>query len=1036
MPTTTSSVSLYFERIKKILSTDDATELTYRRPLQDLIESVGKGIGKTVVAANETKHIRGIGAPDIKVSHREIPLGRLETKDIGVNLTEMEQGKGESGDQFIRYSTEFDNWILTDYLEFRWFNHSELRETVRIAELVGKNTLRALPDAEQKLAGLLESFISCRSLTVRTAKELAVSLATSAKAMQRQTLNALRQDAEGGWLHEWFKAFQETLIQNLDEEKFSDMLAQTLAYGLFAARVNTPENEPFTRDSAARAIPKTNPFLRKFFAEVAGVDMPDTIAREMDGIIEVFCHTDIAAILKDFGTSEGKQDPVVHFYETFLAAYDPKMRKVRGVFFTPEPVVGYIVRSVDYLLINSFMRAKGLADEKTIILDPATGTGTFHYFVVDQIFQKFVAKKQDGMWSDYVDKFLLKKIFGFEFLAAPYAVAHLKLGMHLDKTTKCKLNTDQRLGIYLTNTLEHTAKQAELHFAKFLANEANAATAIKDAPTIEVVVGNPPYSKSMCESEWIMKLIAPYKEGLNEKKSDLNREEWKFLRFAQWRIETTGCGIVGFVINNTFLDALTHRQMRECLMETFTEIYILNLHGSVEKRNVALDGSKDENVFDIKQGVTIALFVKIPNVKGCRVFNNSDLRGTRESKYKQLQQTDISTTQWTELKPAKPNFFFVPQAAAMESASKEYEQGWKLADIASGISGIETKRDHFAIDFDKTTLEKRISDFVENDYSDLDRKERFKLRDNEWVVEKAVKELRKDASWKTNFVPCIHRPFDRKWIIYDDIILSRSRGGLMAAMNQPNLGLIAARQSKESFAVLASNCVCTHKIVTVYDRSFIFPLYIYPEKLENQGELVGGVGRRLNIAPAFLEAVAKKLKLPQMQPHGLPKGITPEDIFNYAYAVFYSPTYRARYAEFLKIDFPRLPLTSDLSLFRTLAAKGSELVALHLMESPRLENVSLEFPVKGDNKIEKVRYTENDQRVWINAKQFLSGVPKSVWDFNVGGYRVCDRWLKDREGRQFSCEDIQHYQKIVAALNETIRLMSEINAAIPAWPMA
>jgi predicted helicase len=491
-------------------------------------------------------------------------------------------------------------------------------------------------------------------------------------------------EKEKGWLHNWLQAFQETLIPDLDEKQFGDMFSQTLCYGLFASRVHTHKMNNFTREMAAFNLPKTNPFLRKLFSEIAGVDMPVSIDWAVEDLVALLRHADLQHILEDFGKGLGKEDPIVHFYETFLASYDPKLREIRGVYYTPEPVVSYIVRSVDLLLQKYFHRAKGLADDLVYVLDPATGTATFLFFVIQHIHQRLSA--QSGAWSAYVKDHLLNRIFGFELLVAPYAIAHLKLGMQLEDTGYDFL-TDKRLGIYLTNTLEEAAKKSEHLFASWVAEEANAASEVKREKPILVVLGNPPYSNfgQMNRGKWILNLIADYKKDLNEKKVNLDDDFIKFIRFSQWRVERTGEGILGFITNNIYLDGITHRKMRECLMKAFNEIFVLNLHGSLMKHEKAPDGSKDESVFDITIGTSIALFVKSNEKKGCRLFY-ADLWGVREKKYTTLLKDDVFSTHWTELKPSKPNYWFVPTTKV---GKEEYLAGESISSIfTSGISGI------------------------------------------------------------------------------------------------------------------------------------------------------------------------------------------------------------------------------------------------------------------------------------------------------------------------------------------------------------
>ena len=651
-----SAFADYLATIKKEHAAGDSTEHTHRPALKALLESAGRGI----TATNEPRRIV-CGSPDFQITRKGVPLGHVETKDIGTNLDEMERGKGPSGEQFIRYRDGLPNWLLTDYLQFRWFVGGEKRLTVCSAELDAKGKVKPLPDGERDLAQLLTAFFEQPALTVGSAKELAQRMAGMTRIIRDLIVSSFEHEKEEGWLHNWLGAFRETLIPDLDEKQFADMFAQTLAYGLFAARVHAPPGKPFSRELAAYNLPKTNPFLRKLFAEIAGVDMPDSIAWAVDDVVGLLKHADMAEILTDFGKGKGKEDPVVHFYETFLAAYDPKMREVRGVYYTPESVVSYIVRSIDHLLKKRFNRPKGLADKDTLILDPATGTGTFLYFVIDQIRQKFA--KQAGAWDDYVSKHLLNRVFGFELLMAPYAVAHLKLGMQLQETGY-RFASDQRLGIYLTNTLEEAARKTEHLFANWVAEEANAAAEIKRDKPIMVVLGNPPYSGiSANQGHWITKLLADYRsvdgKPLGEKKVWIKNDYIKFLRFGQWRIECTGHGVLGFITDHSYLDSPTFRGVRRNLQTTFDEIYILNLHGNAKRREAAPDGGIDQNVFDITQGVAIALFVKHHEKNSKGIFY-ADLWGERTAKYEELGDSNIATTNWRRLSPAAPFYEFVP----------------------------------------------------------------------------------------------------------------------------------------------------------------------------------------------------------------------------------------------------------------------------------------------------------------------------------------------------------------------------------------
>jgi predicted helicase len=1035
-------IAVYLDALQKNLARGDATEGTHRPALKTLLEAIGNDIAAT----NEPKRIL-CGAPDFNIIRKKVPIGHIETKDIDTNLDEIEKGKGPHGEQFKRYLAGLPNWVLTDYLEFHWFVGGEKRLSARLAEIDTKGKLILLSDGEEKVAQLLDAFFKQPALTIGNPKDLAQRMAGATRIIRDLVRAAFDKEVETGWLHNWLAAFREVLIPDLSEHQFADMFAQTLAYGLFAARVHTPPSKEFSRELAAFNLPKTNPFLRKLFFEIAGVDMPETIAWAVDDIVELLKHADMRKILKDFGKGKGKEDPVVHFYETFLAAYDPALRKIRGVYYTPEPVVSYIVRSVDHLLKVRFNRPRGVADENTLILDPATGTATFLYFVVQKIYETFSAQK--GAWNGYVDEHLLNRIFGFELLIAPYAIAHLKLGTQLQETGY-KFGSDQRLGVYLTNTLEEAAKRAEEIFAQWISEEANAAAKIKRDDPILVVLGNPPYQGiSANRGEWITKLIKDYRvvdgKPLGEKKVWLADDYVKFIRFGQWRINRTGQGIMALITNNGYLDNPTFRGMRQSLMNEFTEISVLNLHGSSKKKERTPAGGPDVNVFDIQQGVAIAFFVKVPGKSGPAAVHHADLWGTRESKYEQLFSSDVSSTEWQRIEPRSPYYFFVPREETNEG---EYQQGWKVDDIFPlSNSGIVTARDKFVLDFDREKLRTRIKRFCDKDADDATIKQEFNLAENyAWRVSDARKQLMKVEDWQSYFAELLYRPFNFRHVLFHDAVVWRPRKDVMTQMLRGNVALITTRQTRDLFGVLVTDKIAGHKSVAAYDINTVFPLFLYDTEnhKSERGKAItmalfekspGYQTRRPNLSPVFLKALAKKLKLSQTEPHGLPKGISPEDIFHYAYAVFHSPTYRTRYAEFLKIDFPRLPLTSDLKLFRELAAKGKELVALHLLESPILHDFITEFPVKGSNEVEKVRYTDTDKRVWINKTQYFGGIPKAVWEFHIGGYQVCEKWLKDRKGRELGYADIKHYQRIIVALAETIRAMAEVDALIPSWPI-
>jgi len=1019
----------YIRTIEKELLAGNATEHTHRSALKTLVEQILPG----VVATNEPRRIE-CGAPDFVVSKGSTTIGYIEAKDVGKSLDEAEKSE-----QLKRYLDPLTNLILTDYLEFRWYVDGECRLRGRLGTPARDGKIRRDKAGIEAVAELLGGFLSHRAEEVGTPKELAERMARLAHMIRNLTVNAFAKEAEGGSLHNQLAAFRDNLIPDLSTEYFADMYAQTIAYGLFAARCAAPDSKDFTRQNAAYLLPKTNPFLRKLFNTIAGPDLDDRIAWLVDDLVQVLAQADMEAVLKDFGRHSGKGDPVVHFYETFLTAYDPKVREMRGVYYTPEPVVSYIVRSIDHLLKTRFNKPQGLADPDVYILDPATGTATFLYMVINEIHQTFAG--QEGMWNDYVAEKLLKRIFGFELLMAPYAVAHLKLGLLLQETGY-KFQSGERLGVYLTNTLEEAIKRAETLFARWITEEANAAARVKKDEPIMVVLGNPPYSgHSANKGEWAKQLVEQYKtvdgKSLGEKNPKWLQDDYvKFIRFGQWRIERTGQGVLGFITNHSYLDNPTFRGMRQSLMNTFTDIYILNLHGNAKKKEVAPDGGKDENVFDIQQGVAICLLVKEPdNTEPARV-HYSELWGMREGKYQTLSEVDVNDTAWNELEPHSPYYLFVKRD---ETDLAEYMQGWKITDIFPINSvGIVTARDDLTIQWSAKEIEATIQDFASLLAEEAREKYSLGKDARDWKVELAQKDLNDSGLLLEKIVPILYRPFDSRYTYYTGH--SRGfhcmpRGEVVRHMLAgENLGLLVTRQTRDQWDILATQLIVGHKSLSAYDITSLVPLYLYPAEGEMQFE---AGHRRPNLNPEFIKDISGKLGLTFIEDGRGDLNITfgPEDIFNYAYAIFHSPTYRSRYAEFLKIDFPRLPLTSDKGLFKTLAEKGAELVSLHLMESPALNKLITKYPVTGSNIVEKVNYNEASERVCINKEQYFEAVPPEVWNFHVGGYQVCQKWLKDRKGRTLTYDELAHYQKVIVVLKETIRLMTEIDELIPGWPL-
>ncbi|MBD3284870.1 N-6 DNA methylase [candidate division WOR-3 bacterium] len=1073
----------YLKEIRKHLDLGDSSEHTHRSALGILIESLDKDI----VATNEPSHI-AVGAPDFNIRRKKLLIGHIECKDVGVDL-----GAALKTDQLKRYRENLPNIILTDYINFIWFRNKKEVDRAHIAKFDSKGKPKLDKETLPRLQQLFENFLKVEPVEIGDPRKLAEEMARPARMIRDTIRKIFGQEKEKGPLHGQLAAFKEVLLPGLNPHDFADMYAQTIAYGLFAARTDPLldiPHEEFDKYSAARHLPRTNPFLRWLFGEIMGPsNEEERITEWVDELATLLAHCDISNILSSFGKRTGKQDPVLHFYETFLGAYDPETKRARGVYYTPEPVVFFIVQAMDYLLKNKLNVKEGLADDTVIefdakdengnklqktvpkvqILDPACGTASFLLEIVETIYERVRKTGNEAGWNDYVRRKLLPRLFGFELLVAPYTMAHLKLGLFLESKTGFKFEKKERLGVYLTNAIEPEIPEIKepykIPFALPIAKEGKEARTIKQDKPIMVVLGNPPYKgHSANTGKWITGLLkgedslAESDEGktgnyfevdgkpLDERNPKYLLDDYvKFLRFAQWRIEKTGQGIVGMITNHGYLDNPTFRGMRQQLMQTYSEIYVFDLHGNSKKKEVCPDGSKDENVFDIQQGVAIGLFIRKEDKKGPAKVYHADLWGLRKRKYKYLASTKLKSIEWQRVKPVSPYYLFTPQDTVLKP---EYEKGWKITDIMPiNSTGVKTHRDRFVLDFDLSALIKRIEDFRNLSISDEEIAQRYRLKDTrDWKLHERRESLSKDTNWKENFTRCLYRPFDYREYFHHEDVVELPRQEVMYHMKcGNNRGLISSRQTRDQWGALVTKYICDHKSCAAYDTNSLFPLYLYPESGEQNN-------RTANLSQGFIEELCKKLGMefnhsPQPIQKGngdffnprLPQELTPEDVFNYIYAVLHSPTYRTRYKAFLKIDFPRTPLTSDLKLFRSLAKKGKELVEFHLMESEKLipvrVNVRLEPHSELQNEVVKVWYDDRQKRVYINKYQFFEKVEPDVWDFHVGGYQVCEKWLKDRKGRKLNYDDITQYQRITFSIRETIRLMSEIDESIPTWPI-
>lgn len=1066
------TIEQYISNINQRYRLGNATEHTFRGDLQLLLETLVPAIRAT----NEPKR-QSCGAPDYIITQKDIPVGFIEAKDLGDKDLDGLKKTGNK-EQFDRYKASLNNLIFTDYLDFHLYREGIFVMKIAIGEISDKSVI-PLTDNFKSFEYFIKDFCSHVGQNIKSSKKLAEMMAGKARLLSdviEKSLTSDESNHQDSTLKDQMHAFKEILIHDITPKGFADVYAQTIAYGMFAARLHDPTLPTFSRQEAAELIPKSNPFLRKLFGYIAGPDIDDRIKWIVDSLVEIFLACNVEEILKNYGKATKMEDPIIHFYENFLSEYDPKLRKARGVWYTPNPVVNFIVRAVDDILKTEFDLPTGLADtsktkikvnlqgkkidqevHKVQILDPATGTGTFLGEVVKLIHKKFVG--QQGIWSNYVENHLLPRLNGFELLMASYAMAHLKMDLLLTETG-FKPSSNQRFRIYLTNSLEESHPDTGTLFANWLSTEANEANFVKRDTPVMCIIGNPPYSgESANKGDWIMKLMEDYKKepGGKEKLKErnpkwINDDYVKFLRYGQHFIEKNGSGILAFINPHGFLDNPTFRGMRWSQLKTYDKIYTLDLHGNSKKKETSPDGSQDVNVFDIMQGVSINLFVKTgkkkPNELG-KIFH-FDLFGKRELKYNFLLENSIKTIPYTELPNVQPNYFFSKKDFEEQ---QKFDKGFSLTEMfIINSAGIVTARDEFTIHFTKEEVEKTIEEFMKLD--DETARNRFNLGKDvsDWSVAGAKSDLKNSKIVLSNIVKILYRPFEERFTYYTGTIKGfhcRPRGEVMKHLfKKDNLGLICPKQvpEKENSGVFLSKYISGHKTCSAYNINNLFPLYIYHS--ENGQQNILSAEREPNLNPETINQFSQKLGLIfSFEKETTKDTFAPIDVLDYIYGLLHSPTYRLKYREFLKIDFPRVPYPTDAIMFWEIVKLGGELRKLHLLESKLLEDYITQYPIDGDNAVAKVKFEENYElidgdtilyadpvypfgRVYINETQFFQGVPTIAWEFYIGGYQPAQKWLKDRKGRTLDFDDILHYQKIIVALFETDRLMKEIDEVI------
>lgn len=1031
----------YISEINEQYITGIAREHSYRPALQNLLSTI---LPKHTIT-NEPSRIN-CGAPDFIIAYSNIPIAYIECKDV--NDGDLD-GTLQHKEQFNRYKDSLDNIIFTDYLDFHYYENGKFIDSVRIGEIKGG---KILPIANNEILFLqiIERLAKASPQKITSSRRLAKIMANKAKLMADIIEKTLELDVDAATeLSNQYETFKTVLIHDLTQKSFADIFSQTICYGMFAARLHDTTPEDFSRMEAARLIPETNPFLRNLFQSIATFGLDKRIEWIVDDLAEVFRVTDMSSIMENFGSNTQQTDPTMHFYEEFLSEYDPTTKKGCGVYYTPQPVVEFIVRAVDDILKNKFGISMGLADSSKVkldraidgtknakskdnkmhqlieyhkvqILDPATGTGTFPAQVIRQVYDNLSANGMAGGWRDYVKEHLIPRLNAFEFMMSPYAIAHIKLNWilnQIDGMSDTK-GFDKRLNVFLTNSLENYNLTLGTLFGQWLSTEAQEADRVKRDTPVMIMLGNPPYSAiSNNNSEWITDLIKDYRKEpnsttpLKERKNWLNDDYVKFIRLGQYFIDKNKEGVIAYINNNNFLENITFRGMRWSLLNSFDEIYIINLHGELNEK--ILDGSKDENVFDITVGTSINIFIRTgkKQSKDIAEVKYLDVYGLRNDKYDFLKSHRLVDLNFQTVLPKHPYYFFVPKDTTNEEL---YNKGFRIDELINiKDTGIITMGDGFAIASSKKELKNRISNFLYANYTPVELKEKYHLGKNypDFIIQSKSNGFQLDEN---KIVPISYRPFDEKYTYWDNQILWRPRPEVMQHIyKHDNIALLSCRQLKVNdwchvFVanhIVDSCCVSTRSKETGY----VFPLYLY--NIENsmlEGEKI----------PNLNQTIWNKIN------DIIGENTTPEQIFDYIYGVLHSPSYRTDFKELLKIDFPRIPYPTDKKEFERIQKIGTHLRELHLMISlPSMPDIA-QYNVRGSNEVIKVKY--KGSIVYINQTQCFENVPETAWNFYIGGYQPAQKWLKDRMKSKLSFDDILHYRKIVAVLIETDRLMNEL----------
>lgn len=1039
LPSAAEVLAVYQMERVRLDDRRDVTEGSYYPLLKDLLEGFAPHCGAAGARAILLPRPDEVGVPDLRVTRRDHTLvGYVEVKPPGTDLVTAERLS-----QIRRYRKGYPNLLLTDTRHFRLYHHGKKVEVREISQGVGP------------LGVLLGRFFGFAAPPHRGAASLTRDLAFKTRVLAAVVERALAREGGGRpELEKLHEALSKHLIHGLDRNRFADLYAQTLAYGLLAARHWSPR-DGFDRRVAYGAIPPTLGVLRDLFRYVLFDEPPEEVRWIADDLAATLAAADVEGILKRSVRRGKGRDPVLHLYESFLARYDPSRRRRRGVYYTPPELVSYVVRSVDRLLRERLGRSEGLADASVTVLDPAGGTLTFLMEALRRALESHTRRFGEASRRGARNE-LLERFFAFELMPAPYAVGHLKMSLMLEEMG-CPLEEGQRVHAYLTDALDDAeVEQLNLPGVASLAQEARAALELKFVRPVTVVLGNPPWAGHSANPHgWMDASLKRgyarpdgsrddgyYRAGgepLGERNLKWLQDDYvKFLRFAQWKIDQTGEGIVALVTNHGYLDNPTFRGMRESLLGSFDELYFLDLHGNRKKRERPPDGGRDANVFDVQQGVAVALLVKRPGLPR-RVLHH-ELWGRRAAKEAWLAGHDVATTPWEPLDPRPPGLYFVPRDAVLEDRWRPWPAVDELFEL--GSVGVITGRDELVVHADAAELAQQIGRFRTEAGPGVAQSLCLSLKipdTKRWQCEGAWQRARLDELWRERILPYLVRPFDHRWVLYADYMLERPREAVMRHLaGGSNPALLVTRQARRRPGVFVTDRLAGHKVLSTFDVNYVFPLYrlagedAQPSLLDDPA-----AGPVANVTAG---AVSRLAELWGEAP-------TPEALLGFLYGVLSSRSYQRRWAPLLATGFPRVAFPRSAELFERLSTLGSELVDLHLLHHPRLADPGVRFEGAGSGCLGMDRaalwdYHAEKHRLYVNEdRQWLAPVPPAVWGYTIGDHRVLAAWLEARKEQRLDAAAVRHLCRTAAALTRSLPILDALDELVDAvereaapWP--